>query len=73
MPNIAHPTSIVLIPVPDARMGPMVDPQGESFLTITSCKGTLACLANILNSDVDTKSDAYLWLWFSLITTPLFI
>lgn len=62
IPNMPHPISIVLIPVPDAKMGPIVDPHGESFFTITSWTGTLACFANILNSEVETKSDAYLWL-----------
>lgn len=60
IPSMAHPTSTVLIPVPAARIGPIVDPQGESFLTITSWIGTPTCLAIIFNKDVETKSEAYL-------------
>ena len=51
---------MVLMPVPDAIMGPMVDPHGESFLTITYWMATFAFFAKILKMEVDTKSDAYL-------------
>jgi hypothetical protein len=34
MPSIEHPTSTALIPVPEDKIGPMVDPHGESFFTI---------------------------------------
>ena len=51
---------MVLIPVPDARIGPIVDPQGESFLTTNYCNGTYAFLAIIFKIDVETKSEAYL-------------
>ena len=62
IPNIAQPTSIVLIPVPDAIIGPIVDPQGESFFTMIYWIGTSAFLAKTLKSEVETKSEAYLWL-----------
>lgn len=41
IPNIGIPISIVFIPVPDDKIGPIVDPHGESFLTIKSWTGTL--------------------------------
>jgi hypothetical protein len=52
--------SIVFMPVPEANIGPMVDPHGESFLTIKSCTGTLFFSASILIIELETKSVAYL-------------
>jgi hypothetical protein len=60
MPSIEHPTSTALIPVPEDKIGPMVDPHGESFFTINYCTGHPACFEIILNNVLDTKSEAYL-------------
>lgn len=73
MPSIAQPISTALIPVPEAKIGPIVEPQGLSFLTITYWTGMPLFFAIILNNEIETKSEAYLWLWFNFITTPLFI
>ena len=62
IPNIAHPTSIDFMPVPDAKIGPIVEPHGESFFTIIYWRGTPAYFANIFNIALDTASVAYLWL-----------
>lgn len=40
MPSIGPPISTVLIPAFAAIIGPIVDPQTESFLTMKSCMGT---------------------------------
>lgn len=62
IPNIAQPISTALIPVPAAKIGPIVEPHGESFFTINYCTGDPACFAIILKREVETKSEAYLWL-----------
>ena len=41
-------------------MGPMVDPQGESFFTMNSWIGTLANSATARNNPPDAPSVAYL-------------
>lgn len=73
IPSIGMPRSMVFIPVPDAKIGPIVVPHGESFLTINSWTGTLYFYAIILIIVLETKSVAYLWLTLDLITTPLLI
>ena len=54
--------SIVFMPVPDAKTGPIVDPQGESLRTMIYCIGILTCFAKILRMEAEIKSVAYRWL-----------
>lgn len=50
--------SMVFMPVPDARTGPMVDPQGESFRTMIYWIGMETCFAKILRIEAEIKSVA---------------
>ena len=54
------PTSTVFIPVLLDTIGPIVDPQGESFFTTNSWRGTLYFSAMIFKMEVETRSEAYL-------------
>jgi hypothetical protein len=63
--------SMAFMPVPLAKIGPIVEPHGLSFLTMKSWIGTLPFSAKIRRIDVETRSVMYRWLKFVLITTPL--
>jgi hypothetical protein len=62
MPNIGAPTSTVLSPAFAAIIGPMVDPQAESFFTMKSWIGTSSeeSLASYLTMVAPTESVMYL-------------
>jgi hypothetical protein len=51
--------STVLIPVFADIIGPMVLPQGESFLTMNSWRGTPASFAIALRMEVPMESVVY--------------
>ena len=54
------PTSTVRMPMPEAMMGPMVDPQPMSLRTTKSCMGTPARFATSRNRKLVTAVVAYL-------------
>ena len=56
IPSIGAPMSTVLIPALAAIMGPIVDPHGESFLTMKSYSGTLTLSAMALRIEEPTVS-----------------
>ena len=62
MPHMGVPISMVLMPVLLAVMGPIVEPQAESFLTTNYWMGTSAFLATAFRREEETRSVAYLWL-----------
>ena len=62
--------SMVLIPAFAAIIGPMVDPQRLSFLTINSYKGTPALTPSVFRMAIPTESVIYLWFALILITMP---
>ncbi|KAH3661784.1 hypothetical protein OGAPHI_005962 [Ogataea philodendri] len=72
MDNCGLPRSSVLTPSLALIMGPMVDPQGESFLTTNSCCGTLASAPICLSNTIPAELVTYRWLALILITGPWF-
>jgi len=62
---------MVLMPIFEDTIGPMVVPQGASFRTTKSCTGTSACLQTSRKSAEVRAVVAYRWLAFILMTMPL--
>jgi hypothetical protein len=60
MPSMGAPISAVLIPALAAIIGPMVEPQAESFLTMKSYIGTPQRAATSLTIVALTVSVVYL-------------
>ena len=58
-------------PSREAKIGPMVVPQGEAFCTMGSCRGTRTLLATCQIRASETAFEAQRCLLFPLITGPL--